>query len=400
MKILLISDYGTPTGGAEILTIALRDGLRSRGHDARLFASSARPMNGESQADYHCFGTLSRFRTLLQTANFWAFGKLKQILAEFQPDVVHVTIFLTQLSPLILPLLKNIPSLYYAVWYRSICPTGTKILPNGTACQVKMGMACYQNHCLPLWDWLPLMIQMKLWQRWSNTFNLFVAPSQAVKQHLMAAGINSVEIVWHGTPIQPQRPPLSSPPTVAFAARLVQEKGAEVLLKAFALVVTQISEARLLLVGDGAKRETLQQQIIDLDITANVLMYGFMSRIEMEKLFSVVWVQVVPSLWPEPFGTVVIEAMMRGTAVIANAIGGLAEIVQNNDTGLLVPPGDSQALADALLKILQNKELAEQMGQRGRQLAIDQYCQDKYVENFLELYQILRANYPSIKQKI
>lgn len=225
MKILLITDYATPTGGAEILTIALRDGLRSRGHDARIFASSARPLKAQSQADYHCFGTTSSFRTLLQTANFWAFGKLKQILTEFQPDVVHVTIFLTQLSPLILPLLQNIPSLYYAVWYRSMCPTGTKILPNGTACQVKMGMPCYQNHCLPLWDWLPLMLQMKLWQRWSSAFNLFVAPSQAVKQHLIEAGINSVEIVWHGTPIQPQRPPLTSPPTVAFAGRMVKEKG-------------------------------------------------------------------------------------------------------------------------------------------------------------------------------
>ena len=151
--------------------------------------------------------------------------------------------------------------------------------------------------------------------------------------------------------------------------------------------------------GDGAERETLHQQIIDLDITTNVLMYGFMSRIEMEKLFSVAWVQVVPSLWPEPFGMVVIEAMMRGTAVIASAIGGLAEIVQNNQTGLLVPPGDSQALATALLKILENKKLAEQMGQRGRQFALDQYCQDKYVENFLKLYQILHANYPSIKQQ-
>ena len=116
MKILLISDYATPTGGAEILTISLRDGLRSRGHDARLFASSARPNGAHSQADYHCFGTTSGFRTLLQSANFWAARKLKRILAEFQPDVVHVTLFLTQLSPLILPLLKNVPSLYYAVW--------------------------------------------------------------------------------------------------------------------------------------------------------------------------------------------------------------------------------------------------------------------------------------------
>ncbi len=103
MKILLVNDYATPTGGAELLTLVLRDGLRQRGHDARIFSSSARPSAGDNHADYECFGTTSRFRTLLQTVNPWAFWQLRQILTEFKPDVVHVTIFLTQLSPFILP---------------------------------------------------------------------------------------------------------------------------------------------------------------------------------------------------------------------------------------------------------------------------------------------------------
>jgi glycosyltransferase involved in cell wall biosynthesis len=386
MKILLISDYATPTGGAEILTIALRNGLRSRGHDARLFASSARPNGAHSQADYHCFGTTSSFRTLLQAANFWAARKLRRILAEFQPDVVHVTLFLTQLSPLILPLLKNVPSLYYAVWYRSICLTGTKVLPNGITCQAKRGIACYQNHCLPWWDWLPLMLQTKLWQRWRNSFDLVTAPSEAVKQQLLAAGITPVEIVWHGTPAEPQRPPLSLPPLVACAARLVKEKGVAVLLQAFALVVAQIPTARLLLLGDGVERAALQQQIFDLNLADNVFMPGLISRVEMEILFATAWVQVVPSLWAEPFGTVVIEAMMRGTAVIVSAAGGLAEIVQNEATGLVVPPGNAEALARAMMRLLQDRELAEQMGTTGRAVAEAQYSQDIYVDRFLELY--------------
>lgn len=109
MKILLVNDYSTPTGGAEIRMLGVRDGLRERGHDARLFAGSAQPTTGNA-ADYECFGTLSRFRSLLQTANPFAYVELKRVLAEFRPDVVHVRIFLTQLSPLILPLLRNIPS--------------------------------------------------------------------------------------------------------------------------------------------------------------------------------------------------------------------------------------------------------------------------------------------------
>src|SRR6185503_12644278 len=103
MRILLASDYATPTGGAELMILALRDALRRRGHDARLFASSARPLGMSSEADYECFGISSRLRGLSQVANPSAFLSLNRVLRDFRPDVVHVRLFLSQLSPLILP---------------------------------------------------------------------------------------------------------------------------------------------------------------------------------------------------------------------------------------------------------------------------------------------------------
>src|SRR5438552_4677567 len=133
MRILLVNDAATPSGGAELLSIALRDELRARHHDARLFASSARYGPGESQADYSCFGTISSLRTLNRVANISAYRRLRSVLEEFRPEVVHVRMFLTQLSPLILPLLRDVPSVYHATWYETICPTGLKILPNGSA---------------------------------------------------------------------------------------------------------------------------------------------------------------------------------------------------------------------------------------------------------------------------
>ena len=64
MKILLLNDVGAPHGGAEILTLSLRAGLRERGHDARLFASTAPSPAGANEADYTCHGTVSAFRTI------------------------------------------------------------------------------------------------------------------------------------------------------------------------------------------------------------------------------------------------------------------------------------------------------------------------------------------------
>src|SRR6266852_6109767 len=178
MKILFVNDYAVPQGGAEILILSLRDALRERGHDARLFASNAGDYDSRSLAVYSCRGTTSRFRTLLQSANPWAAMELRRVIAVFQPDVVHVQMFLTQLSPLILPLLKSVPSLYHVVWYRPICPLGTKLLPDGSLCYSPPGLVCYCSGCLSLHDWVPLMFQMKLWRRWRGVFDLVVANSE------------------------------------------------------------------------------------------------------------------------------------------------------------------------------------------------------------------------------
>lgn len=386
MKVLLVHDYATPNGGAELMLLALREGLRQRGYDARLFASSAGIQPSETLADYTCFGTTSRYRTLLQTANPSAFWRLRQVLHDFQPDVVHVRIFLTQLSPLILPLLKSFPSLYHLAWYRPICPLGTKMLPNGVACTDAVGTACYRQGCLPVQDWLPLMLQMNLWQHWREAFNLIVANSGAVKQQLMAAGIAPIEVVWNGIPVRPARPTLTSVPTVAFAGRLVAEKGVDVLLMAFAQVVQQIPAAQLLIAGDGVERDRIESLLHTLNLRPNVRLLGHLPRPDLEHQFANAWVQVVPSRWAEPFGIVAAEAMMRGTAVVASRAGGLSEIVQHGQTGFLVPPGEVQPLADALLQILQNRDLAEQLGQTGRAIALSQFSEATFVDRFIELY--------------
>ena len=106
----------------------------------------------------------------------------------------------------------------------------------------------------------------------------------------------------------------------------------------------------------------------------------------MEALLARAWVQAVPSLWEEPFGLVAAEAMMRGTAVVATCTGGLSEQVRPGETGLLVPAGDADALAAALLRILKDRSLAEDMGARGRDVALSQFRQELVVDRFEQLY--------------
>ncbi len=389
MRILLVSDYATPTGGAELMILSLREALRRRGHDARLFASSARPLGALSQADYECFGISSRLRGLVQVANPSAYLRLRNVLAQFRPDVVHVRLFLSQLSPAILPLLRDTPAIYHVAWYRPICPIGTKMLPDGSPCREPAGAACLRNRCFPAYAWPTAMLQMKLWRHWRDAFDLIVANSDATRRRLEAEAIEPVEVIWNGVPVQPARRHLSPRPTIVFAGRLVPEKGADVLVEAFAMLRARIPEARLVIAGDGPEWNRLQAHISRLRLNGSVDLLGYLSRPDLEERFRDAWIQVVPSRWEEPFGIAAAEALMRGAALVASRTGGLSEIVQHGQTGILVPPGDSGALTEALVSLLENPLRVESMGKNGRDFALRHLTEDAFVDRFEKLYQRL-----------
>ncbi|MBW4661157.1 MAG: glycosyltransferase family 4 protein [Drouetiella hepatica Uher 2000/2452] len=395
MKILLLHDYGTATGGAELQMLSLRQGLRDRGHQVCLLTSRAQTVSSPLLSDSLCFGTTSKLQVLSQVANPSAYWVLRQVLRNFQPDVVHVRMFMWQLSPLILPLLRDLPCLYQTAVYKAICPLGTKVLPNGDSCEFAAGLACLQSGCLTPQSWAMLMLQRQLWLRWRSAFDRVVALSHGMKVKLEAEGISPVEVVHNGVPERPMRPALQNPPTVVFAGRLVPEKGVEVLLRAFAQVLPQVPQARLLIAGQGSEVSFLQTLAVELGISNAVTWLGHLPFAEMEQQFEAAWVQAVPSQWEEPFGNVSTEAMMRGTAVIASAVGGQPEIVQDGTTGFLVPPGEVEAIALPLLRLLSDRTLAEQMGQAGRQRALTHFSETQRTERFIDIYQQIQAKYPT-----
>lgn len=294
--------------------------------------------------------------------------------------------FLNQISPAILPRLRSVPVVAQVVTYKAICPRGTKVLPDGRPCTSPAGVACLRSGCVTRQTWLLDMAQLHLLRRFQRHVDRVVALSQAVRRRLEEAGLRDVRVVPNGVPARPARPPLSGPPTVAFAGRLVPEKGVDVLLTAFAEVRRRIPDARLLVAGSRAEWASLASLADRLGLRDGVEFAGHLSRADLEHRFDAAWVQAVPGRWEEPFGNVVTEAMARGTAVVASAVGGPAEVVRPGKTGALVPPGDAAALADALATVLGDRDLAERWGRQGRALALAEYSQDVVLDRFEALY--------------
>jgi glycosyltransferase involved in cell wall biosynthesis len=303
--------------------------------------------------------------------------------------------FLSQISPLILPLRRDIPAIYHAVWYRAACPKGTKLLPNGESCQNTPGLSCLRERCWPPWDWTALMAQMWMFERWRGAFDAVVANSRSVQGRLREVGISS-DVIWNGVPERGIRGDLSAEPVAGFAGRLVKEKGVDLLLRAFA----QVPQGRLIVAGDGPERASLVNLATALGLEKRVSFLGQLSQSELERHFNSIWVQVIPSLWAEPFGFVAAEAMMRGSAVIASSSGGLGDVVQHNCTGLLVPSGELEPLQQSLTLLFEDRSLAERMGDAGREFAKVHLHETVMVDRFVQLYtRLIEKNQSELRDK-
>jgi glycosyltransferase involved in cell wall biosynthesis len=159
-----------------------------------------------------------------------------------------------------------------------------------------------------------------------------------------------------------------------------------VLLRATARVVRQQPNVQLVIAGDGRDRPRLEGLVREYGLHDHLTMCGHLARPELNERLCTAWVQAVPSRYLEPFSNVLAEAMMRGTAVVATATGGSPEIVRDAVTGCLVPPGQAEALADRLLRLVADRELAERMGAAGRETALAEYTLDRMIDRFEDAY--------------
>lgn len=382
LRILIVHDYGTPSGGAEHVSLLLRDGLRARGHDSWLYTSRARPLPLPVLADDTCFGTTSPARRVLQASNPWALRGLRRAIARFRPDVVHLRMFMTQLSPLVLRALHDVPTLLHLVNYDLVCPLNTKVLPDGTACSHHAGAVCRSTGCASAAGVARFATQRALWRSHRGAVDMAVANSHWLAGRLRTEGVDVDGVIWNGVPERPARAPLADPPTVSFAGRLYEKKGVDVLLRAMA----DVPGATVVVAGDGPERGALERLATRLGLGERARFLGHLAPERLEQELATAWVHAVPSIWDEPFGITVAEAMMRGTAVVASDRGGPSEIVRAGESGLLVPPGDAAALAGAITRIVGDRALAERFGAAGRALARTELSNDVFLGRIEGLY--------------
>lgn len=352
MKVLLLEDWNPLHGGAERYTIQLKDALTDAGEEVQLLTANV-STQARQVANYlaPAFDHVVA-KSLLQISNPFAAATVRRAVRTFRPHLALVNMFALYLSPSAIFALGEVPYVLLVSDYKCICPLGHRLLPDYSVCHHPVGIACLRNRCLSLPHWLRDQLRYRRIDEVVRRAAAIVSTSDSLRDSLAEQGIDSRRVYLFSDPPDPPLPRLpASTPLFLFVGRLDIEKGVDTLLRAFAICHGSLPESRLRIVGRGELRPSLERLANSLGVQDSVSFCGWREPQEINNELSHAWALVAPSRWPEPFGLVALEAIMRGVPAVVPALGGLAETVQHGLTGLVYPAGDVRALAEQLVNL-------------------------------------------------
>jgi colanic acid/amylovoran biosynthesis glycosyltransferase len=203
-----------------------------------------------------------------------------------------------------------------------------------------------------------------------------------------------IHVVHHG--VDPEaftmpRAEKRAEPTVVSVGRLHEQKGLPYLIEACHLLLKKGITFKCFIIGDGELKSELQQKITERGLENVVILTGSLDQHEVKNYYGMADLFVLPSVIAgngdrDGIPNVLIEAMSMGLPVVSTTISGIPELVQNELTGLLVEPRDSESLANAMARLFQSSELRGRMGQRGRDYVRERFDINKNVKDLIDLF--------------
>lgn len=184
----------------------------------------------------------------------------------------------------------------------------------------------------------------------------------------------------------------AQPPTVLYVGKIAPLKGMRTLAEAIPSIVRRIPEVRVVLIGSdhvvpgaGSTKEQMLGDLHRAGVADRVSVLAPVERSQLVRLYQEADVCVLPTLW-DNFPNTCLEAMACGTPVVASAVGGLPEIIDDGKNGVLVPPGDGATLADAVVGLLERREARLEMGRAARARILETYTRPRVVAATIAVY--------------
>jgi glycosyltransferase involved in cell wall biosynthesis len=388
VKILHVNEYYSLEGGLEQYIMRLCRQLEREGHENMVVYGNrgTKTVSHERKSlflsritDYECPDIASKL------------DKLEHLISRERPDVILIH---QVLNPKLIDFLaKSRPHIRFVHGYKLTCPGGRKVLKRiNKICEYPLSCLCqlraYQYRCMPRNPRLGLRLINGCQQISAvhKKYGRLMVASGFMKQVLIENGFQAERIAvipyFTSLPPLPEEDEDRPPPQVLCVSRLTPEKGVDHLLAAFGRVN---APAELIIAGDGPSLAELKEKAKALDISSRVTFTGWLSNSELSRLYHRSSLVVVPSIWPEPFGIVGIEAMAHGKPVVAFDVGGISEWLMDAKTGYKVRRGDEAGLAEKINHLLEHKDEAAAMGRQGRRVAEQRFTRETHIRKLLRL---------------
>jgi glycosyltransferase involved in cell wall biosynthesis len=316
---------------------------------------------------------------------------VKRFVRAFRPDVFHLHIYYGKLTASILPAIEaaGVPIVQTMHEFKAVCPA-YQLSSNGTACEKCSGFRYYNaalNRCnrnsLARSIVSTVESYISLWSGSISKIDRFIAVSdfQAGKVAEMGVPGSKITTVHNFVDAGAIEPCFRKGTYFIFCGRLESIKGVWPLIRAF----EQMGDQRLVVVGDGSERAALEHFCAQRRMT-NVAFAGFRGGRELGDLVRGAIASIVPSICYETFGLSAAESLAYGKPVIASRIGGLPEVVCDEEDAFLIEPGDVEQLKVAVRRLSSSRAMAESMGRAGRRNVERKFSRNEHYRKLMSVY--------------
>lgn len=419
MKILLVNKFHYRKGGAESYYFTLGEELARMGHEVAYF-SMQHPQNESceqekyfvAQREYNdTKGPLSAARDGLSLIySREARRNFDRLLQEFNPDIVHMNNVHRQITLSILdaPSLHSIPVVYTAHDYITVCPAYLMLDGQGKVCDRCLDgryLHCLQHRCVKGSRAKSLLAATEAaYLRAHHSYERIdkvIAPSRFMRSKLLEGGWPSNKVITMQNFASDEifgrarngAADLTDAinPYLLFFGRLSEEKGVDVLVEAFLRVSRDIPENwRLVIAGEGPARAAIEETLAGRAGAERVELVGFQIGENMRQYVEKASLAVTSSRCRENMPYSIVEAFAAGTPVIGTRIGGIPELIIEEQTGFSCEPGNATSLAEAIIRGVRLR--ADTTGYREMQKSCRQYvlehcAQASYIADLIGVYE-------------
>lgn len=400
MLILSVNKFYWKKGGSESVFFGEKEMLESAGHVVIPFSmqGSKNEQTPYSQyfvneVDYTKPGIKNRLLSASKIIySFEAKKKMQNLLLSHSPDLAHFHIFQHQISPSVFGPLKKkkIPIILTLHDLKPICPN-YKMYVNGRICEDCKGMRfynCVKNRCTKGSVLGSIVNSVEVYFHYAMGYyqnvDRYIAVSKFYRDKMIEFGFDQDQISYLPNYIDTGNYNLNASEKgyVLYFGRISEEKGISVLLDAARIV----PEIPIYILGTGPLEEELRRKATKEGLD-NVCFLGFRSGKQLRTLLEEATCIVVPSVWYEAFGLVIIEAFAAGKPVIGSNIGAIPELIEEGVDGFIVQPGCEHELAKKIKWIFDHRRKAREMGKQGRKKVEENFTAEQHLNGLMSIYE-------------